>query len=334
MLFIRTDMNEVIATGHVMRCLAIADAARACGEETTFIVADEQAVALLEEKRYPCIVLHTQWDNMEEELPVLENVITRQKAGTLLIDSYQVTRKYLRRLSELVRTVYLDDLNKFVYPVTALICYASYWKKFQYENIYKDTRLFLGTEYAPLRREFYGCEKKCINATIETVLLLSGGTDPYHVLRNLLRTIDIEKYRRIEVVCGSYYSEYEELAAEHEACANIHMHKAVNNLKHYMQEADVVITAGGTTLYELCACGTPAISYAMADNQLDNVEQFRKDGIIAYAGDARNENVVEKVREYLGLYEDINLRRECSQKMQMLVDGKGAERIASLLREL
>lgn len=47
MLYIRADMNNVIATGHMMRCLSIADAATKFGESTTFILADEQAVELI-----------------------------------------------------------------------------------------------------------------------------------------------------------------------------------------------------------------------------------------------------------------------------------------------
>ena len=46
-IYIRVDMNEIIATGHVMRCLSVADAAREIGKETIFIVADEKPVELL-----------------------------------------------------------------------------------------------------------------------------------------------------------------------------------------------------------------------------------------------------------------------------------------------
>ena len=62
-----------------------------------------------------------------------------------------------------------------------------------------------------------------------------------------------------------------------------------------MQEADLAISAGGTTLYELCAVGTPTICYSMADNQLDNVRQFEKDGLMYYAGDARQDGFVSGV---------------------------------------
>ena len=63
-----------------------------------------------------------------------------------------------------------------------------------------------------------------------------------------------------------------------------------------MKKVDVAISAGGTTLYELCACGTPTISYSFADNQLNNVKQFDEDGIIPYAGDVRYEDISLSIR--------------------------------------
>lgn len=71
------------------------------------------------------------------------------------------------------------------------------------------------------------------------------------------------------------------------------------DIEKYMMEADIAISAGGSTLYELCAIGTPTISYSFADNQLDNVTKFAEDGLIAYAGDARYQNVVPKIIDIL-----------------------------------
>ena len=56
--------------------------------------------------------------------------------------------------------------------------------------------------------------------------------------------------------------------------------KAKTDIEQFMMEADVVISAGGSTLYELCAVGVPTISYSIADNQLNNVRKFHEDGII------------------------------------------------------
>lgn len=335
MLYIRTDMNDTIATGHVMRCLAIADAAKEQGEWVTFLLADEQAVELIEQRGHRAIILHTNWNDMEGELPKLLQVAEKEKIEKILIDSYQVTEGYLRTLTSYVKTIYLDDRNTFQYPVRGLICYANYWQKFGYQDRYTGTKLFLGTDYVPLRKVFSRCEKKQIRDKAEELLILSGGTDPYGMLKGILEKVDKSKYRCINVICGRYYTAYEDLKKVYQAFANVHIYQAVTNIEEYMKTADIAVSAGGSTLYELCACGTPTISYAFADNQLDNVHQFEQDGLINYAGDARYDKIVENIVQELKRYQnDRILREQRSYAMQDMVDGKGAFRIVEALKNI
>lgn len=332
MLYIRTDMNNVIATGHMMRCLSIADAASKFGQRTTFILADEQAVEFVRERGHETVVLHSKWDDMDAELDILQKLIEELGITAMLIDSYMVTRRYLSALSERIKTIYMDDLNAFCYPVHALICYAVYWKKFCYCPNYRKEKLLLGLSYVPLRETFYNCGKKVIKPEVENLLVLSGGTDYFHILERILQRIEKKKYRSIVVICGNYYEEYETLCSQYKEYEQIHFHKAVKNIEDYMKQADMAVSAGGTTLYELCACGTPTVSYSFADNQLDNVREFQEEGIIDYAGDVRNINIFENINRLLDQYfHDPMLREERSERMQKLVDGKGAERIAETL---
>ena len=329
MIYIRADMNEQIATGHIMRCLSIADALRGLGEPVRFILADEQAVSLLKQRGYDAIVLHTQWNCMEEELSVLSQVIRNEHIDKLLIDSYQVTQRYLAELSKLVTTFYIDDLNLFEYPVDAVICYANYWKKFQYKINDKRTTYLLGMKYVPLKQDFWNCEAKIISEKANNLLILTGGSDPFNVTEQILDSIDIYQFQTIDVICGIYNTNYNKFVKKYENNKNIKFHQAVNNIEQYMKNADIAISAGGTTLYELCSIGTPAISFSFADNQLDNVRQFQEDGLIDYAGDARMDDIAETINQYLTRYRnDFELRKEKSEKMQKMVDGKGAERIA------
>lgn len=335
MLYIRTDMNDVIATGHMMRCIAIAEAAKKFGESTTFLLADAQAVALLAQRGFEYIVLNTSWKDMETELGELQKIIENQNIKSILVDSYQATPEYFKKLGMLVKTVYIDDMNVSVYPVDALICYADYWEKFNYTRQYRKAELFLGAEYIPLRQEFADCKKKNIKPQVENLLLLSGGSDRYHALKRILEYLEADQYKRVDVICGVYNLDYEMLCEKYGQQKNIYIHKSVKNIEDYMINADVAITAGGTTLYELCAVGTPAISYSMADNQLENVKSFRESGLIDCAGDARYDDVGKNVCKYLNLYRgDWSLRQKKSMEMQKKVDGKGAERIAKILKEI
>lgn len=332
MIYIRADMNNIIATGHIMRCLTIADAAKALGVDTVFILADEQAVQMIQQCGYKTIVLHTKWNDVESELDILQRIIAEENIECLLIDSYMVTEEYLSALSSQTKVAYIDDLNAFHYPVDILICYANYWRKFGYEERYDNTKLLLGSQYTPLRKVFCDCSSKTISSNTENLLLMSGGTDNFHILEGLLQVIEKNKYRNIDVICGRYNTDYEKLCRQYEEYRNIHFHKAVNNIESYMKKADIAISAGGTTLYELCACGTPTISYSFADNQLDNVEQFQKDELIDYAGDVRKTNIFENVKKLLNHYtQNYDLRKGRSRKMQQLIDGNGASRIVGEL---
>ena len=299
-------------------------------------MADSQAEEYIISRGYETIVLGTKWDDMEAELPILFEIIKKRNIQSILVDSYQVTEVYLKRLTECVKTAYIDDLNRFTYQVDMLICYANYWNKFGYEERYSGIKLLLGTKYIPLRKVFSDIKERQIKERVENILLLSGGSDTYHVLDCILEEIKEKDLKKINVICGRYYERYGELAEKYKAYKHISIYWAVENMEDYMQEADLAVSAGGTTLYELCACGTPVISYAFADNQLDNVRQFEKDGIITYAGDVRNSKmqVVENISQCIDRMQKFKIRKELSCKMQQLVDGKGAKRIAEQLIQM
>lgn len=334
MLYMRVDMNNRIGTGQMMRCLSIADAARTLGEQTTFILADNQAKSLIRRRGHRTIVLRTPWDDKQTELPVLLKVIREHGIRRILVDSYQVTPVFLGGLRKYTEIYYIDDLNAFRYPVDGLICYANYWEKLRHQENYENVKLCLGTQYTPLRDMFSSCGSKEIKAGVESLLLLSGGSDPYDVLEGILREIHRERYRRINVICGIYYSKYNQLCKKYKKHENVRIYRGIPDIASYMQEADLAISAGGTTLYELCAMGTPAISYSFTDNQIASLEKFNEDGLISYAGDMRKDEVIEHIAGYLEYYgQNQAVRKERSLRMQDFVDGKGALRVAQTLMD-
>ena len=336
MIYIRADMNDIIAAGHIMRCLAIADAIRALGGDVTFLLADENAVPLLADRGYRYIVLHSKWNDLEGEISKLLSLIDTYEEKTLLIDHYYVTERYLSELREHFFTVYLDDLNAFLYPVDMLICAANYFENYKYEKRYgnTNTKLLLGTRYATLRKAFQKRSEKIIRDKISSLLIMSGGSDSYSVVRRLLERLDIKLYKNIYAVCGIYNDDFDMLSNRHYAYPQVKILKFVPDIDKYMDSADVAISAGGTTLYELCAIGTPAISYTVADNQRPNVRKFQEDGIIPYAGDMRDIGTMERILEILnGELQEKSLRTSISHRMQTVVDGNGAARLAKAILE-
>ena len=331
-IYIRVDMNPVIATGHVMRCLSIADEVSRLGAKAVFITADEYPAEVIHDRGYETLVLHSDWRNMEEELPKLIPLIRDRGMEALLVDSYQVTQKYLQVLKEYVRVAYLDDLDAFSYPADNVICYANYYDAFSYGNRKKEDGYYLGTDYVPLRKVFRNCPPKEIREKIERILLLSGGTDSHRIIERMVEVFRENKEITLVTVCGRFYEGYEELKEHYKEYPNLEFYWNVSNLEEFIQDADLAISAGGTTLYELCAMGTPAISYSFADNQFYNVKRFAQDELIEYAGDVRCDDIFAKTVELYRHYDkDKGLRLVRSARMQRAVDGRGAERIAKLL---
>ena len=127
-VYFRVDGNDLIASGHVMRCLAIAKQIRNLEVQVQFIVADDKSVALIEQMGFSYDILGSFWNNLDQETEKMIAYIKRNSVKVLFIDSYYVSNGYLEKLSQYTNVIYLDDLNRFVYPVHTIINYGMWFK--------------------------------------------------------------------------------------------------------------------------------------------------------------------------------------------------------------
>lgn len=340
MFYIRVDANADIATGHVMRCMTIAKEIVTMGQEVTFLTADRQSHDLILDNGYHAVSLDTRWNHMEEELPKMISLIEQWNIETVLIDSYSVTAAYLRELRKHTKVIYIDDVYSFSYPVDVLINYNIYANQVDYNQLQRgmNTKLLLGCKYAPLRSDFRGIQKK-YGEKVKRVLISTGGADSHHVALKLLKFIGDGKllsdpvYEDIEyhIIVGKFNRDLEELSEIEKTHKNIVLHRNVKNMHSLMEEADIAITAGGSTMYELCASGVPMLIYTFTDHQLDGAREFEKLGLATYCGDIRKgealvwEHIQSSMKGYCSSKE---LRYEIGKKMQEYIDGKGAIRLA------
>lgn len=335
MLYIRTDMNEHIATGHMMRCISIASAARKLGHGVLFITSDNNGGELLAANGFEYLNLNSNYLELMQGVDTVKGLVT--KNDILLIDTYSRTKEFMDSLRGYVYTTYIDDMGEQVFNVDCIICYPPYYKKFNYEECYKscNTRFLLGTRYAPLRKEFSECDKKKINPEINNLVIVSGGSDPYNITPKLIEEIIQSEYNDLHItaVCGIYSTYHDDLCSKYNAQGTkVNIIPSTPNIKKLFDNADAVITAAGSTLYEICATGTPAISYTYADNQLPNATAFCKLELIRNIGDVRTTCDFEKkcINELRRLT-NLETRRDISIRMQALVDGNGANNIVKEL---
>ena len=337
-LHIRTDGNGEIGTGHVMRSLSIAEAVRKQGGAVTFITADMALASAISGKGFPLLCLESVWNDLDGETEAMAALVSREGISNLLVDSYFVTPSYLRLLNGLTTLHYIDDLNLFPYPCRRLINYNVYGPDWVYQCPDPRTELLLGCDYAPLREEFQNIPKRKAGERAEKLLLTTGGSDPLNVAGEVLAQAEKQGLFaafQFHVVLGRFNPHRRFLRAFAEKYpGRIYLHENVSRMSDLMTGCDLAISAGGSTLYELCACGTPTVTFAMADNQLSLVDAFEKKGLMAYVGDFRYDAgaCLESIADVLLQWrEDAAVRQTMADAMQALVDGQGARRLAAIL---
>lgn len=337
MFMFRADGNSQIGAGHVMRCLSIADAVRAAGEECVFITASEDMESVIRGKNHELRILRTDYRRMEAE--GIRNAVDGYEPSVIFVDSYYVTEKYLSMLKEWCenkgsRLVYIDDIKAFPYPCHELINYQIHGSAADYERLYGKSslpELMVGTEYAPLRREFLEGGIRKIRREARDVLVTTGGADSEHLTVELMKAVDSCDLT-FHFVIGSMNRD-KDILHELSKKKNARLYENVTGMAKLMRSCDMAVSAAGSTLYELCATGTPAVTYVLADNQIPIAEGFAARGIMENCGDIRalgGEGLAEKLIQAAGkLADDFRERQRTSRLMKTVVDGRGAERIVN-----
>ena len=124
MILFRADGNGTIGTGHIMRCLSIADGLKRIGEESVFVCADDNMKNLIESRGYRCEVLGTRYDDMESEIESFLKSDFYKESEAIVVDSYYVSDKYfecLRKEKKLKKVKCLDIYMSFF--LISVICY-------------------------------------------------------------------------------------------------------------------------------------------------------------------------------------------------------------------
>lgn len=362
MIWIRADANEKIGTGHMMRCISIARALKQCGQQVCFITADDSGAPILENGGQEYRILHSDYRNMEDELPELQRLFSKDMPEFFLADSYFVTRRYLREIRQNVPVGILDDMARTDLKADLLINY----------NIFADASLYgvyaagavrggaagadavradeagagdvcggylLGTEYAPLRSEFEGIDYS-VREKAETVLITTGGSDQYNLAGRLLKKALADPRAaalRYLVVSGAYNMHLQELKELEDTHENVRICCNVSNMSQLMRESDIAVSAGGSTMYELSAVGVPVICFSFVENQERIVRGFAEKNLTCFSGDylRQGEAMLDEVVSNINrLAADFHLRRSLSAGLRQVVDGRGAMRIAEKLCEV
>ena len=338
-VLIRADGNEKIGSGHIMRTKSIAAQLKKLGAKVLYALADERGKRLINNE-FQSVVLSSNYECLDDEINALSSVVKEQEIKLILLDSYFVTPKYFKELKKLAKVAYIDDLDAFAYECEALINYGAFFDKNEYkarQNLAK--KHFLGSEFAPLRAEFGSTQKSSKNTQKKQVLLTTGNTDLLGIMPRLLEAfLSDESLKNLEflAISGAFNEHENKLLALSAKHKNIKVLKSPENMAQIMAEADFVLSAGGSTLYELASLAKAVICFSIAANQ-NNIKSWADTGAMLYAGDAKadfDSVIVKSLNLLKSLLNDENLAKTLGQKAHFFVDGKGAIRLAKKLLSL
>ena len=341
MVFFRADSNKQIASGHIMRCISIAQAFMDAGEDVTFLIADENPVQMLGRAEMKYYTLHSVWNQLMGELESVKSLLQSYDNPLLVIDTYQVSRSYVEALLPYAKICYLGSKPAYLGRLQALVNYSTDIDYNFYKTNYDSTtKMLLGAAYAPLRKEFLQVEHKESKDGKCRILLTTGNTDQRQYIERIMNAIVASPFFQqieISVVVGGMFENKEKLHSIYDNVENVHLHENVKSMSTLMGECDLAVSANGTTVYELAAAHVPAITFSMVEEQIKSARKLNELGVVDYCGEIYQDeslcidSIIKKIEKYASNPE---ARITLASKANSIVDGRGCERIASILLDL
>nr|WP_315265271.1 UDP-2,4-diacetamido-2,4,6-trideoxy-beta-L-altropyranose hydrolase [Moraxella osloensis] len=356
-IVVRADASLMMGSGHIIRCLTLADQLKQQGHAITFICRqhDGHLADLIGQKGFAVQLLatsgtadfikqhaHSEWlgasesDDFAECKPILQAL----KPDWLIIDHYAIGKNWeqqARRLLPNLKILAIDDLADRTHDCEILLDQNFGRKNKDYRPLVpSDCQRLLGTRYTLLRDEFASWRAMSLNRRKSVqppkhILVNLGGVDNDNVTLKILQSLNTfvqhsTQAFNVTVVMGKTAPHVESVQrfAKHAsfACAVL---VNVTNMAELMANADLAIGAAGSTTWERCCLGLPMVLIVLADNQQ----------VIAKA--LADKNVVKVVTDMATLDEQLprllselaDNYKKFSRQSAKLVDGQGAKRVAN-----
>jgi UDP-2,4-diacetamido-2,4,6-trideoxy-beta-L-altropyranose hydrolase len=346
-LLIRADASVRIGTGHVMRCLALAHACRAQGGEVVFLSHCEnqvlrQRIRDLDFKFLPLEESYPAPTDLQITLATLAQLRTDQWRAArvcLVLDGYHFDSVYQRAVQEAGRQLLVvDDTGHLpYYYADILLNHGLHAPHISYSSDVK-TMPLLGSRYALLRPEFLSWRgwKREVPLVARRVLVTLGGSDPFNATLRVIQSLEqlTKPDLEVQIVVGPANPWLDELQqAVRNVAHRMQLLIDVTDMPQLMAWADVAISAGGGTCWELAFMGTPMATIVLADNQREVANALSEYGIGINLGDAIELEPARLAEDLQALLYDQARRTRMSTIGQVMVDGYGAERVVTLLAQ-
>ncbi len=330
-ILLRVEAGPAIGLGHLGRCLSLAAALGELGADCRFLTPPDAAVrARVEAAGYGWTALESGSGSADD---ARQTGALAAAAAAVVVDSYLVDAAYFAALrAASLRVLAIDDHADFPHP--AHIVVSSAGEHLPYRSAHGDTVFLLGPRYAPLQPEFWQLPEHGVSPVVRNVLVTLGGSDPQNVMPSLMRALDsLPGGYEIAVVAGPFFTNERQIQqAAASARHPVRLLCRPASLVEPIIQADIAVTAGGTTLFELACAGVPAAVIQVAENQVANIRTFVERGLALPAGSSEDGSIAGQAASAVQLLgEDVALRQRMSAAGRRTVDGQGARRVAQLL---
>lgn len=337
-LLIRADAGPGIGSGHVMRCLALAQAWQDAGGAASFLSA--ALPAALEERLEREQIARRQMTDVIGSVADAEQTIRvalEWGATWVVIDGYHFDTKFLAALQRgEMRSLIVDDLGRpGPFPGDVVLNQNPQASVALYPDGVTGRHLLLGLRYAMLRREFLASPKRArTSPDVRKVLVTLGGADPDNTTLKVIDALSRLSAADIEVVvvAGPANPHLAELqAAVASSNRPIDLQTNPPDMPALMDWADIAISAAGSTCWELAYMGLPSLLIVLAENQREGAEALHRKNVARNLGwhaalDA--ESISAEIGHILAAN---GARQEMSENGLALIDGGGARRVVESL---
>ncbi|MEW5057954.1 MAG: UDP-2,4-diacetamido-2,4,6-trideoxy-beta-L-altropyranose hydrolase [Cycloclasticus sp.] len=350
---IRADASLQMGTGHIMRCLTLAEALKKQGEDVEFICREHEGhlIERIERQGFKVHVLlrsqntvigdglyGSQWlgANQQEDAALCLPILEKMKPDWLIVDHYSLDETWQSVLAEhFAKLMVIDDLANRKHQCDILLDQTYGRKESDYAGLVpKRSQRLLGSEYALLRAEFsewreYSLQRR-IKPSFKKLLITMGGVDPDNVTGELLDALKgcfLPKELEIDVVMGATAPHLKKIQQQAELLPyKTSVMVNVSNMAEIMANADLAIGAAGATTWERCCLGLPSILVVLADNQKDIADFLtqKQAAIVISKNEMSNELKLLKGMSATSL---LNL----SKNTRQITDGKGILRVSKVM---
>lgn len=359
----RADASLEIGTGHVMRCLTLADALRDRGARCRFVSRRHPGnlLEIISRRGYPVDALpigehevdsplrdvavapsHARWLGAGWETDARQ---TRQalRAGMvdwLIVDHYALDARWERALRPVCRRLMvIDDLADRGHDCDLLLDQNLGRTAADYADLVPpECTLLAGPRYALLRPEFSASRQYSLQrrekSALHHVLITMGGIDTDNAtgrVLDALRACVLPANCRITVVLGLHAPWIDEVRVRASTMPQrTELLIDVEQMAQLMADCDLVIGAAGSTSWERCALGIPAYMLVLAQNQRTAADAIVAAGAAELLGDggALEKVLSEKIRQ-LGV--SLGPLHEMSVRARELCDGTGASVVSTCI---